>query len=481
MAENEGRTALDRTAKFRHDYNEVHNHGLGSGDDLGAQNVATAETGASNSPLETTGTGSGGDTQGVAVTADPPEMSDMSEEFLDAKMAECIKQNEDLLKKVRCQEKLVKLQQLEANNLALLTKWRDLSKRSSSKRPSSQTPIGAPSKRTERTHPEIHERTHAAPNQPTGNGARKPLGLAELRTMPGINFNVDDALTQLGIQVTALGTDSGADSSGSVASGGPAVQKLKESGTLSSSDGENNCSKVSIKRRRRRKTKTKKVGSKESKPHGNGACYACGSDSDKDKRRVLWPNEFLGARYNNYGKADTKFKQLDLRMLVAGELNIVCSRSVNPIEMQARLKLLSDIVFNSAFYQWAAILKFHAAVLSEVEEGNMEWGDDYSRLEQQMLMPYPSNKAGKTENIRKSEGTRGQNKSNAAGSGSGTEDRVIFCGDFQQKNCSQSGSHNGNFFGRQAVLQHICSACWKKDRVKVAHSASSTECPWYEH
>ena len=51
------------------------------------------------------------------------------------------------------------------------------------------------------------------------------------------------------------------------------------------------------------------------------------------------------------------------------------------MEKEARLRLLGDIVFYSAHYQWPALLKFHAAVLSEVEKGAIGWGYDYSCLE----------------------------------------------------------------------------------------------------
>ena len=46
-----------------------------------------------------------------------------------------------------------------------------------------------------------------------------------------------------------------------------------------------------------------------------------------------------------------------------------------PIWGGARLRLLGDIVFNAGYYKWQAILKFHAAILSEIENGNMQWGD----------------------------------------------------------------------------------------------------------
>ena len=70
------------------------------------------------------------------------------------------------------------------------------------------------------------------------------------------------------------------------------------------------------------------------------------SDSDSDAQiKVRWPNDNMGPRCNNFGKAKFKFKQLDLRLLVAGELNIVCHGGVSEMEKEARLRLLRDMVF----------------------------------------------------------------------------------------------------------------------------------------
>ena len=92
---------------------------------------------------------------------------------------------------------------------------------------------------------------------------------------------------------------------------------------------------------------------------------ACRKNKSKTNSHDLkWPNEHLGARYNNYGKSDIKYKQLDLRLLVAGELNILMDESMSESERLARIELLGDDVFNAAHYQWQAVLKFHAAVLA---------------------------------------------------------------------------------------------------------------------
>ena len=201
------------------------------------------------------------------------------------------------------------------------------------------------------------------------------------------------------------------------------------------------------------------------------------SESDTVCHKLKWPHENLGARYNNFGKTDFQYKNLDMRLLSAGEINICNLAEVSGKEKSARLKLLGDIMFNSAYYQWQALLRFHAAVLTEVELGNMCWGDDYYRLEQQMLMPFPLVK----ERIEKKVEKQGKGREGArGGQGANAERPPIFCGDYQRGECSQGSSHHGWFFGSRVMLHHICSKCLKCSNTRVQHPSTNTDCPNYE-
>ena len=200
-------------------------------------------------------------------------------------------------------------------------------------------------------------------------------------------------------------------------------------------------------------------------------CGVCTHEKLNKKPELKWPNEHLGARYNNYGKSDLKYKQLDLRLLVAGEMNVVMGEDVDQYERMGRMQLLSDVVYNSAHYQWPAVLRFHAAVLTEVENGHMRWGDSYSRLEQQMLMPYPQTKFKPDKKIL----GRGRD-----GRGKADESRTIYCADYQKDLCRHSDTHQGQFFGQTVTLHHVCHVCLMQDNKKVSHPSSSTECPHLE-
>ena len=203
--------------------------------------------------------------------------------------------------------------------------------------------------------------------------------------------------------------------------------------------------------------------------HNDSKHVRRGDESGECRSKIKWPNECLGARYNNYGKSDVKYRSLDLRLLVAGELNVI-SECVDDSERDARTQLLGDIVFNSAHYQWPALLKFHAAVLMEIQHGRMEWGDSYSRLEQQLLMPYPLSKV-KPER-------KGLGKTREGGR-KAFEGRAVYCSNYQSNNCRHNETHQGQFFNEVTTLHHICATCLKHDE-KKSHPASSPDCPYHE-
>ena len=142
---------------------------------------------------------------------------------------------------------------------------------------------------------------------------------------------------------------------------------------------------------------------------------------------------------------------------------------MNECERKFRMQLLGDVVFNAAHYQWQAVLKFHAAVLAEIECSRMNWGDSYYRMEQQMLMPYPLMKG-------KSEGAKGKLKDSQRGRSDG-ESRTVFCADYQKGSCRHSETHQGNFFGKTTTLHHICGTCFKQEGKKMSHPSSAPECP----
>ena len=112
-------------------------------------------------------------------------------------------------------------------------------------------------------------------------------------------------------------------------------------------------------------------GIRGSKDTGQTYRFGFGQWNDTDFR-VKWPNDNLGPRYNNFGKAKFKFRQLYLKLLVAGKLNIAWWDGVSGLEREARLRLLGDIVFYSA-HSVASPVEIPASMLGRVSVSASMW------------------------------------------------------------------------------------------------------------
>ena len=179
---------------------------------------------------------------------------------------------------------------------------------------------------------------------------------------------------------------------------------------------------------------------------------------------VAWAHKNLGPRYSIIDQDDMSFSELDLRLLVARELNIISSKHIGETERLARTELLGDMVFNAGHYQWSAVLKLYSAILMRMENGELRWGESYHRMEQQLLMPFPLMR----------------NQHDQKGRRSRDPDRPIYCQDYQKRECGHSGDHPGRFFGEQVTLRHICMECLKVDGKSIEHPACSEGCPNHE-
>ena len=183
--------------------------------------------------------------------------------------------------------------------------------------------------------------------------------------------------------------------------------------------------------------------------------------------RVIWPQEMLGPKYSNYGSNKLKFQNLDARLLCCGELEVIQSGLISLEEKEHRLKMLNDTMYNAAFFEWSAVLRLHAAILSDIERGVLDWGEDTSKLEKQILLPHPkkpvnnpnSNKVKKLE--KKSE-----------------TDKTWFCSAYNKNECSVKEPHTQEFNGKQYPVQHICGKCWRFNKTKAMHPETSVECPF---
>lgn len=179
-------------------------------------------------------------------------------------------------------------------------------------------------------------------------------------------------------------------------------------------------------------------------------------------RGVKWPQTFLGPQHFGSGKP-ISYGKLDMRLFVIGELEIMNLADIGEVEKQARSFMLQNAIYFSGFYQWSAILKYHAAILDKIERGQTEWGENHSKFESQILHPYPLRREARSEN-------KWDKKTFSVGK----QGRVWYCAAYNStEGCNKPDKHTIDVNGSSRVAHHICASCYINKKEKKSHAATS--------
>jgi len=205
------------------------------------------------------------------------------------------------------------------------------------------------------------------------------------------------------------------------------------------------------------KNKSKKNKSKRKSKSGMVA-----KASDDVVNPQTWPQTAL--QYEFINKSVT-FQELDLKLFVAGELEIISSKKIKSFERKARLNLLKKMVYYSSSYTWKALLDFYAAFVRQIELGNRTWKNDPSDLEVPLLSKHVKQDFNKKSsyNVKKEFKTPS----------------VWYCAGFQKNKCSKSSPHSTVIRGVDREVQHICASCYRLDKIKNFHPECSSACLHY--
>ena len=140
---------------------------------------------------------------------------------------------------------------------------------------------------------------------------------------------------------------------------------------------------------------------------------------------------------------NVKFKDLDLKISVAGELETLMTK-ISKSELRAEC-VCKKIVYFASLYDRKRLLQYYAAWLCRFEMGMNSWHDDPSVIESAMLLNKCYIRKPGTESVSE-------------------PDQVWWCADFNNNKCTMQSAHNKNLSGRVRFVQHIFSACWKADK-----------------
>ena len=212
----------------------------------------------------------------------------------------------------------------------------------------------------------------------------------------------------------------------------------------SSSEDTDSTSKKKKRHKKKKKSKSKKSGMTK-------------KASDKVLYPQVWPQSFLQYEFVS---EKTKFENLDMKMFVAGELEIILSGTVTSCECKGRLKLLKKIMYYANVYEWKGLLMYYAAWVRRIEMGLNTWSDDSANIETPMLAKHVLKKKADKTSLSKS-------------------DQIWWCADFNNNKCSYSTkTHQKTVKGHMRTVNHICATCWRKDSKQLGHPETSAACPY---
>ena len=178
----------------------------------------------------------------------------------------------------------------------------------------------------------------------------------------------------------------------------------------------------------------------------------------------FWPHVALPLE--QVGKSFA-FAELDLRLLVAGELEIVTADSVSRCEKEGRLGLLKDVTYIAGNQGWQAAKNIYSAVVRKIELGLLQWDSDFSSVCQVVLLKAQHSQASGSRFNNKKAFPRGQDLPTA-----------WFCRAYQSHSCEKKAPHDDVLPSGLAVsVEHFCAACYAKDKKKALHARTDAVCP----
>ena len=208
----------------------------------------------------------------------------------------------------------------------------------------------------------------------------------------------------------------------------------------------------------------KSESKKKKKKHRTKKSGINAKASDRVKHPQKWPHSHLQFEFVN---KQVKYDELDFKLFVAGELEIISDPELSSSERLGRLTLLKKLVYYYSTYEFKGLKAFYAAWVREIELGKKSWSDDSAQIETAILSKY----------VLKTSKTRPQSSATRKSDIQNDDDKVWFCQLYQRNKCLHKTNHTETFKGRLRLAQHVCATCWLKDKQKLGHPECSSSCP----
>ena len=193
--------------------------------------------------------------------------------------------------------------------------------------------------------------------------------------------------------------------------------------------------------------------------------------SDEDVAvKQNWPHMKLKSIFSD---SVTGFKQLSLAKFVAGEMEII-GACTSVTEKEARIEFLTALMYKAAKVDFRFVLKWYAAWVRSIEQGEKKWGEDFYKVGHDIMMNATPLKTQDTP----ASGTKERNRSPSPESG-GKADKEWFCSGYNRNKCSKSSPHKQKIKGVLREVMHVCATCYLENKGKKNHPECSSACPLF--
>ena len=188
--------------------------------------------------------------------------------------------------------------------------------------------------------------------------------------------------------------------------------------------------------------------------------------SDEVKVPQKWPHLNLGLEYSG---RNIGFNDLSLAQFVAGESEIIVQCD-DEVEKEARILFLKSLMYDAVSCKFANILNYYAAWVREIELGKHKWGDDFSKVGDNILKRagLPDREEHKVEASSASSKKRAHKKV------------VWYCSMYNRGKCSKDDPHKQMINNKIREVKHICGACYNSSKEEANHPENSSMCPLYD-
>ena len=179
------------------------------------------------------------------------------------------------------------------------------------------------------------------------------------------------------------------------------------------------------------------------------------------QKKEVWPQRNL---MEDWADEEMTFSQLQFEHHVAGEARTIETCTV-PAQILGRLKVLCRMAYAKLRgYEWPLVRKMYAAILTSIEAGENSWDFNFDHFETILYRKSQLNKTSKEKD----------------------RDREVkkwYCREYNRpEGCDRNSPHKGQVgsAGITRTVIHMCSLCWRRDRLEKRHPEGHEACPHKE-